>query len=657
VDPLFYDSTDGVIRQTTVIHLGSSGTNAAKLQGTFKIVFYDVFGEKYVTKPINAAWSADGNTRIATAASVREALEALPNGVISANNQDVTATPPEAVTVSMHSATAGTHTTDGGIGAGAGGESGAGLGTVGGFGSEFTVTFKSNPGVLKSIELDTRQIQDDGVPEYWVANARQGEFASRYTDNKGRINTLKYGSKLVFTNDDWSTAVGTGALVKIGGQEFITTAAAATHLTLNEPFLGASIVPVLTDTGTTASAFTLGPSVGTPQTPDQLTVAGVDTTIKAAALAAGAKIYINQCALTTVAPNIASSGTALDVADRAAGNHDCAGDFIASASIIYRRSDDPNNQNLYMTYADVGSLSAKSVILKRGSPTVYFTDVLQDNAGTADQAVSNVGGGGTDDGKITFKTAAKASPIDSLAFVNGFGPIKLPAVAAGDQSVTATTATEVTSIWTAATVATGDKVQYPYFLAVSGSDSGVATGKIVIINGRRYKVKSRTGTDAAFTLTENFAGGQLQQICASCITEYTKVGTGVTSSAKLTLAAGSRLLVSGYVQEDYLTTLTAAEADDVSLATSGYTLKAGFENIAGAAADTTGQTRALYRKTDDERTKIVIVTTEAAASSAKVFQYVAQCSNRGTCDAGTGLCKCFKGYSNDNCDTQNMLAA
>ena len=48
------------------------------------------------------------------------------------------------------------------------------------------------------------------------------------------------------------------------------------------------------------------------------------------------------------------------------------------------------------------------------------------------------------------------------------------------------------------------------------------------------------------------------------------------------------------------------------------------------------------------------IVTESAGTT---YQYVAQCSNRGSCDASTGLCKCFKGYSNDNCDTQNMLAA
>jgi hypothetical protein len=34
------------------------------------------------------------------------------------------------------------------------------------------------------------------------------------------------------------------------------------------------------------------------------------------------------------------------------------------------------------------------------------------------------------------------------------------------------------------------------------------------------------------------------------------------------------------------------------------------------------------------------------------YEYVSQCSNRGSCDSETGLCKCYAGYTNDNCDTQ-----
>merc|ERR1711959_786866 len=103
------------------------------------------------------------------------------------------------------------------------------------YGNEFTVTFSSNPGILKSIELDTREINNPGSPEYWVANVRQGQFASRYSTNLGRVNTLKYGSKLLYTNSDWSGAsnAAVGTLVKIGGQEARVTAADAHMISLS----------------------------------------------------------------------------------------------------------------------------------------------------------------------------------------------------------------------------------------------------------------------------------------------------------------------------------------------------------------------------------------------------------------------------------------
>merc|ERR1712227_1062578 len=36
------------------------------------------------------------------------------------------------------------------------------------------------------------------------------------------------------------------------------------------------------------------------------------------------------------------------------------------------------------------------------------------------------------------------------------------------------------------------------------------------------------------------------------------------------------------------------------------------------------------------------------------YEYVSECSNRGTCDEGT--CACFKGYTDDDCNVQSSLA-
>merc|ERR1712100_873774 len=333
--------------------------------------------------------------------------------------------------------------------------------------------------------------------------------------------------------------------------------------------------------------------------------------------------------MTTIAPNIATSGTALDVKDVAAGHHDCASDFISGATIIYRRSDDPNNQNMYKTSGDTGAATTSQIIATRGSADVYFTAVEEDNAGS--NARQYVKATDQANGKFTMNANTKA-------------------VAA------ATTASQVQNFF-AADIAAGANIKFTYYVGKSGTDAGVIAGKTLLLNGRRYRVRSRTsGTAAKVTLNENFAGGQLRQICASCITAYTMGGDSVTSSAKINLADGDRILVGGFVHEDFMTNVIGAVSDATAITTSPKGSDGTKANIAGAAGDTTGQTAALFVvQGHDANPSVGTLVTEDASGT--TYHYVAQCSNRGSCDAGTGLCKCFKGYSNDNCDTQNMLAA
>merc|ERR1712100_976121 len=343
------------------------------------------------------------------------------------------------VTVSMQSA-AGELTKTGSIGAGSSDSTnsqGVGIGTWHDYGPEFTITFSTNPGILKTIELDTAQVTNTGVTDYWVANMRQGQFNSRYSQNLGRINTLIYGSKYLYTNEDISGSVAANTLVKVGGQEFLVedysqTLSSATgaysaatsgtytdpsksfRLTLSEPFLGTSIIPVLTDTGAVATSIN---SAGVSALPtatgafakaatssDYLRlIAATVTTANTDSLVSGSDLFVSGCPITSMQNQfkMATDQEYLEIF-----HTECLIAFEVAANIpIFRRSDDPSNQNVHKTTADTAKFAASGYCFSRGSTRVYpcqyhgITDATSANAirggSSADAAKGTVTHAGT----------------------------------------------------------------------------------------------------------------------------------------------------------------------------------------------------------------------------------------------------------------------
>jgi len=622
--------------------LGSKSTGQGAISGHFRIVFFDVFGERYVTKPIAA-------TRTDTSAEeVRLALEELPNGVISHTSMDTTGTPPAAVHVSMASSTADIDTYAG-IGQGAEG-SGAGIGTYGtaagaAYGPEFTITFKTNPGITKGMQVDTRLITNPGSPDYWVAPVRAGEFSTRYATTAGLVNTMMYGSKLLFTEHDLTHRVALNGMIRVGQMEARVSAAARHMLTLTDPWLGASIMPVLTDTGATATALDL------TTTPDTLTIEAPGTTIIANNLKSGARLYAGGCPFTSKDTKVHVTDTAIDLWE----DHDCNSDIVTNSNpgTIYRRDDDPANFNVYITTADVGR-ATQTLLTTRGSSDVYVVSQLASTTVKSYTAATS---------KFVATTTETFS-ADEVIFVNGHGPIKVAssgAGGAGEVEIVHSADADSDSVVDKFNNADFDNanIKYPIYKAVSDTNS-ITGGSVVALTGRRYKVASRTaagGTANAKIRLENvWAGSALIKICTACISGVHADGNSLTSTKKVTLPFGEKLLVGNYVTEDFQMTVSPAVTDDTTITVSSGTHKGSPVTIAtdlGTIASSANYLN-LYRTshTSGLYTGAAVQESDTAAT----FTYVAQCSSRGACDASTGICNCFKGYSNDNCDTQNILA-
>merc|ERR1711871_1835295 len=385
----------------------------------------------------------------------------------------------------------------------------------------------TNPGILKTIELDTAQITNTGVTDYWVANMRQGQFNSRYSQNLGRINTLIYGSKYLYTNEDISGSVPANTLVKVGGQEFMVedysgtiptgggnfaydgAAAGATaagtaftdpsksfRLTLSEPFLGTSIIPVLTDTGAIATAIGSAGVGGKPTASGNLKVAtssaylrliaATITTANTDSLVSGSDLFVSGCPITSM-QNQFKMATNQEYIETF--HTECLIDFTQVDNIpIFRRSEDPSNQNVYKTTADTAKFASSGYCFSRGSTRVYpcqyhgITDASSANAirgaSSADAAKGTVTHAGT---PTDYSGGAPAHPY---MFVDNLGPFKVSAYTS--QTAIKFDVTQMDGISKFYTASDYAKVTLNTYQVIDDADD-LPAGTILLMNRRRYK--------------------------------------------------------------------------------------------------------------------------------------------------------------------------
>jgi hypothetical protein len=663
VDPIFYSKMDGVVYQTAVIHLGSKGQRRGALGGTFNIVFYDAFGEKYVTKPIDA-----GPTTAAL--KVRNALMELPDDIIRVASTDLGLEAPHALQVSMQDQTGIIEDPEGANGNGGVGAGsfqtllGAGLGTQmsdagAELGHEFTITFNSNPGLLKAIEIDTRQVTSTGLADHWTAQQRVGQFSTRYSVLIDKVVATMYGSTKMYPSNDMTGWMPAGSLVKLGGQELRVEAINEHVVTFGEPYLGQNIMPSLRDTGITASAMNAG---GT-----EITISSIGDWRIAEALMAGNKLYAGGCPFVSADVTLTKGDTALTVES----DHDCERDIFSGVPIYSIASADglmgeevENGQDVYITPSD-SCAETQQLMLQRGSADAYIVEPLVDhlsaqifatayNAGTNTFTIGDVG--------------ATTIPVGTAVFVNGQGPYTVQTAVANngitmvvdnkadDDFMGASSATPATSAGSYGGI-TG--VQYPVHKVVSDVNSITAGTHKLAVGGRRYSIAEKrsaglTGATAngLLVLGDVFTHG-IVRVCEKCVTAVNAAGSAVTLSKEVSLIVGDQILIGDYINDDLAMTVTVAVTNAASITTSPGCKNGKIVTPATLTGLTGGSTaKDLYKKVNGFGYSGAYCTEDATAST---FQYVSQCSNRGYCDTGSGICKCYAGYTNDNCDTQNAV--
>merc|ERR1712054_271421 len=126
-------------------------------------------------------------------------------------------------------------------------------------------------------------------------------------------------------------------------------------------------------------------------------IAATVTTANTDSLVSGSDLFVSGCPITSMQNQFKM---ATDQAFLEIFHTECLIDFTQVDNIpIFRRSDDPSNQNVYKTTADTAKFAASGYCFSRGSTRIYpcqYHGITDASSANADAGTATLAAGATD---------------------------------------------------------------------------------------------------------------------------------------------------------------------------------------------------------------------------------------------------------------------